>query len=110
MTNKYMYFIANWKMFGGLNTLNSLHKVNKFFKSFKKNKFVKIIYCPPSTLIRPMSKKLRNTKIDVGAQNCHENEKSGAFTGFINSMMLKDVGAKFVIIGHSENRKTGERN
>ncbi len=110
MTNKYMYFIANWKMFGGLNTLNSLHKVNKFFKSFKKNKFVKIIYCPPSTLIRPMSKKLRNTKIDVGAQNCHENEKSGAFTGFINSMMLKDVGAKFVIIGHSENRKTGENN
>ena len=105
-----MYFIANWKMFGGLNTLNSLHKVNKFFKSFKKNKFVKIIYCPPSTLIRPMSKKLRNTKIDVGAQNCHENEKSGAFTGFINSMMLKDVGAKFVIIGHSENRKTGENN
>ena len=97
-------------MFGGLNTLNSLHKVNKFFKSFKKNKFVKIIYCPPSTLIRPMSKKLRNTKIDVGAQNCHENEKSGAFTGFINSMMLKDVGAKFVIIGHSENRKTGENN
>ena len=110
MTNKFMYFIANWKMFGGLNTLNSLHKVNKFFKSFKKNKFVKIIYCPPSTLIRPMSKKLRNTKIDVGAQNCHENEKSGAFTGFINSMMLKDVGAKFVIIGHSENRKTGENN
>tara|TARA_Y100000590_G_scaffold221131_1_gene250252 strand:- start:522 stop:1259 length:738 start_codon:yes stop_codon:yes gene_type:complete len=110
MTNKYMYFIANWKMFGNLNTLNSLHKVNKFFKSFKKNKFVKIIYCPPSTLIRPMSKKLRNTKIDVGAQNCHENEKSGAFTGFINSIMLKDVGAKFVIIGHSENRKTGENN
>tara|TARA_Y100001970_G_scaffold55320_1_gene70073 strand:+ start:315 stop:1037 length:723 start_codon:yes stop_codon:yes gene_type:complete len=105
-----MYFIANWKMFGNLNTLNSLHKVNKFFKSFKKNKFVKIIYCPPSTLIRPMSKKLRNTKIDVGAQNCHENEKSGAFTGFINSIMLKDVGAKFVIIGHSENRKTGENN
>ena len=110
MTNKYMYFIANWKMFGNLNTLNSLHKVNKFLKSFKKNKFVKIIYCPPSTLIRPMSKKLRNTKIDVGAQNCHENEKSGAFTGFINSIMLKDVGAKFVIIGHSENRKTGENN
>tara|TARA_B100001123_G_scaffold150000_1_gene173580 strand:+ start:366 stop:1088 length:723 start_codon:yes stop_codon:yes gene_type:complete len=105
-----MYFIANWKMFGNLNTLNSLHKVNKFLKSFKKNKFVKIIYCPPSTLIRPMSKKLRNTKIDVGAQNCHENEKSGAFTGFINSIMLKDVGAKFVIIGHSENRKTGENN
>ena len=59
MTNKYMYFIANWKMFGGLNTLNSLHKVVKFFRTFKKNKLLKIIYCPPSTLIRPMSKKLK---------------------------------------------------
>ena len=41
MTNKYMYFIANWKMFGSLNSLNSLHKVVKFFKGFKKNKFAK---------------------------------------------------------------------
>ena len=38
MTNKYMYFIANWKMFGGLNTLNSLTKVIKFSKIFKKSK------------------------------------------------------------------------
>jgi len=108
MTNKYMYFIANWKMFGGLNSLNSLHKVNKFFKAFKKNKFVKIIYCPPSTLIRPMSKKLKNSRIEVGAQNCHEKENYGAFTGSINSKMLKNVGAKYVIIGHSENRQAGE--
>ena len=56
-----MYFIANWKMFGGLNTLNSLHKVINFLKKFKKSKVLKIVYCPPSTLIRPMSKKLKNT-------------------------------------------------
>jgi len=110
MTNKYMYFIANWKMFGGLNSLNSLHKVIKFFKSFKKNKFVKIIYCPPNTLIRPMSKKLKKSRIEVGAQNCHEQENYGAFTGSINSKMLKNVGAKYVIIGHSENRQAGEDN
>ena len=55
-----MYFVANWKMFGGLNSLNSLHKVIKFFKTFKKNRFVKIIYCPPSTLIHPMTKKLKS--------------------------------------------------
>ena len=36
MTNKYMYFVANWKMFGGLNSLNSLHKVYKFLKPSKK--------------------------------------------------------------------------
>ena len=105
-----MYFIANWKMFGGLSSLNSLHKVVKFLKSFKKNKLVKIIYCPPSTLIRPMSKKLKNSPIKVGAQNCHENQNFGAFTGSINSKMLKNVGAKYVIIGHSENRISGETN
>ena len=105
-----MYFIANWKMFGGLNSLNSLHKVAKFYKKFYKSKFVKIIYCPPNTLIRPMFKKLVNSRIDVGAQNCHENESFGAFTGSVNPKMLKSVGAKYVIIGHSENRQSGEKN
>ena len=103
-----MYFIANWKMFGGLNTLNSLHNVEKFLKKFKKNKFTKIIYCPPYTLIRPMSKKLQKSRIKVGAQNCHEAEIPGAFTGSVNPSMLKSVGAKYVIIGHSENRRDGE--
>ncbi len=108
MTNKYMYFIANWKMFGGLKSLNSLHKVVKFLKGFKKKTFSKVIYCPPNTLIRPMSKKLKNSQIKVGAQNCHQQETYGAFTGSINSKMLRDVGARYVIIGHSENRLAGE--
>jgi len=108
MTNKYMYFIANWKMFGGLSTLNSLTKVIKFLKIFKKSKNTKIIYCPPNTLIHPMFKKVINSKIQVGAQNCHESLTYGASTGSINSMMLKNVGAKYVILGHSENRESGE--
>ena len=57
MTNKYMYFIANWKMFGGLKSLNSLHKVIKFYKNLKKYRFIKIIYCPPYTLISSNVKK-----------------------------------------------------
>ena len=55
-----------------------------------------------------MSKKLKNSKIEVGAQNCHEQENYGAFTGSVNSKMLRNVGAKYVIIGHSENRHSGE--
>ena len=102
-----MYFIANWKMFGDLRTLNSLDSVIKFSKAKNKNKF-KIIYCPPNTLIRPLSKRLKKTKIGVGAQNCHQKENFGAFTGHVNSKMLKDVGAKYVILGHSENRQFGE--
>ena len=102
-----MYFIANWKMFGDLRTLNSLDSVIKFSKKSKNTKF-RIIYCPPNTLIRPLSKRLKKTNLEVGAQNCHESENYGAFTGHINSKMLKNVGAKYVILGHSENRQSGE--
>ena len=102
-----MYFIANWKMFGDLKTLNSLDKVINFSKINKKNKF-KLIYCPPNTLIRPLSKRLKKTNIEVGAQNCHESDSFGPFTGQVNSKMLKNVGAKYIILGHSENRQAGE--
>ena len=107
MTNKYMYFIANWKMFGDLRTLNSLDSVIKFSKNNKNTNF-RIIYCPPNTLIRPLSKRFKKTNLEVGAQNCHESENYGAFTGHVNSKMLKNVGAKYVILGHSENRQSGE--
>ena len=107
MTNKYMYFIANWKMFGDLRTLNLLDSIIKFSKKNKNTKF-RIVYCPPNTLIRAMSKRLKKTNLEVGAQNCHESENYGAYTGHVNSKMLKNVGAKYVILGHSENRQSGE--
>ena len=103
-----MYFVANWKMFGDLRSLNSLDKVIKFSKNNKKNK-LKIVYCPPNTLIRPLSRRLKKTKIEVGAQNCHHSYDYGAHTGQVNSTMLKNVGAKYVILGHSENRQLGEK-
>ena len=103
-----MYFIANWKMFGGLSTLNSVNKVIKFLKTFKKSKKIKIIYCPPNTLINLMSEKFLKTSVEVGAQNCHESLSYAPLTGSVNPSMLKSVGAKYVIIGHSENRQSGE--
>ena len=102
-----MYFIANWKMFGNLRTLNSLDKVITFVKKFKKKNF-KLVYCPPATLIYPLVTKLKSSSIDVGGQNCHESQSYGANTGQINSKMLKDLGSKYVILGHSENRQLGE--
>jgi triosephosphate isomerase len=107
MTNKYMYFVANWKMFGNLKSINTLDKVIKFSKS-KEIKKGRLIYCPPFTLITAFFKKFQNCLIDIGAQNCHESEDYGPHTGFINSRMLKSVGANYVILGHSENRKKGE--
>jgi triosephosphate isomerase (TIM) len=109
MTNKYMYFIANWKMFGDIKSLKSLNKVIKFSKSNKINKG-RLIYCPPYTLISSFLKKFKNCQIDIGGQNCHESENYGPYTGFVNSHMLKNIGANYVIIGHSENRIKGENN
>jgi triosephosphate isomerase len=107
MTNKYMYFIANWKMYGDLKSLNSLNKVLKFSNKHKKKK-IKLIYCPPYTLLDSFSKKIRKSKIELGAQNCHYEISSGPFTGSISPSMLKKIGSNYVIIGHSENRTDGE--
>ena len=102
-----MYFVANWKMYGNLSSLNTLDKVIKFSKS-KQIKKGRLIYCPPYTLISSFSKKFINCQIGIGGQNCHESENYGAYTGSVNSHMLKNIGAHFVIIGHSENREKGE--
>ena len=109
MTNKYKYFVANWKMFGDIKSVNSINRVIKLSKS-RKFKKAKIIYCPPYTLLNNFVQKLKKTKIEVGAQNCHQSSTGGAFTGFISSKMIKNLGCKYVIIGHSENRNKGETN
>ena len=107
MTNKYKYFIANWKMFGEFSSLKIINSVNNFIKKIK-TKNIRIIFCVPSTLLSHFSNKLKRSSIFIGAQNCHYQESYGAYTGSINSKMIKGVGAKYVIIGHSENRIEGE--
>ena len=109
MTNKYKYFVANWKMFGDIKSVNSINRVIKLSK-LRKFKKAKIIYCPPYTLINNFVQKLKKTKIDVGAQNCHQSDINGPFTGSINSKMIKNLGCTHVIIGHSENRINGDDN
>ena len=94
-------------MFGDLKSLKSLDKVIKFSKSKNIGKGI-LIYCPPYTLISSFWKKFKNCQIDIGGQNCHESENYGPYTGFVNSRMLKNIGANYVIIGHSENREQGE--
>lgn len=70
----------------------------------------KIAICPSLVNIERMSKKLENTNIMVGAQNCACHEE-GAYTGEVSSRMIKSVGGEIVIIGHSERRRYyGETN
>ena len=106
MTNN-IYFIANWKMYGSTSLLKSLDKVINLSKS-KKYKMAKIIYFPPFTLIHNFVKKFDSVKISVGGQNCHYKKDYGSFTGSISPKMLKDLGCKYVILGHSEVRTAGE--
>jgi len=106
MTNNNIYFIANWKMFGSVKSVNSLSKVISYSK-VKKLK-AKIIYCPPYTLIKYFVDKTKNSNIEIGAQDCHAQPNYGPFTGGISSKMIKDLGGKFVIIGHSETRKEND--
>ena len=94
-------------MYGNLSSINTLDKVIKFSKSKEINKG-RLIYCPPYTLISSFSKKFQNCQIGIGGQNCHESDNEGPYTGFVNARMLRNAGAQFVIIGHSENREKGE--
>jgi len=108
MTNN-MFFIANWKMFGDFKSVNSIKKVINLSKN-KKYKKAKIVYCPPYTLINKTLKLVKNSNIQVGAQNCHYSQNPGPFTGSINTDLIKLSGARYVIIGHSENRLSGDTN
>jgi triosephosphate isomerase (TIM) len=64
---------------------------------------VDLLVCPPSIYLAPVAEALTGSKVALGAQNMY-HEANGAFTGEISATMLLDVGAKYVIIGHSERR------
>ena len=93
--------IGNWKMNGsGMD----VKLVRRFADFLDKQKIAAdVIICPPSTLIDRVSAATKGSKLKIGAQNCHI-EPYGAFTGDVSVSMLKDAGAKAVIVGHSERR------
>jgi len=109
MANNIKYFIGNWKMFGIPKSISILEKINKFVKSDKQfNKKYKTIITPPHTLVDSYAKFFDKKQISIGAQNCYHKDNFGANTGAISSLMLKSVGAQFIIVGHSDNRSEGD--
>ena len=110
MTNKLKYFIGNWKMFGDLESFKIVSKINQFSKKYNKSMKFKIVLCVPNTLIHYFNSKIKSKYISLGAQNCHQNEKYGSYTGSITSNMLRKVGSEYIILGHSENRAEGDTN
>ena len=96
--------VANWKMnmtkASGISLVKSLSaKINRSISSSRE-----VVVCPPFTLISEISKILKSSKISLGGQDC-STDSFGAFTGDISSLMLKDLGCKYVIVGHSERRE-----
>lgn len=110
--------VANWKM-----APRTLLEAKKTFTTYKKfmlrrgyagqaknsDKGVTVVFCPPFQYIRDLKKDYKGNKIFFGAQDIFY-EKEGAYTGEISGDMIKDLGARFVIVGHSERRALGETN
>lgn len=65
---------------------------------------VEIVVCPPYTALSEVSEILAESDIQLGAQDLYWETK-GAFTGAVSGNLLKDAGARFVIVGHSERRQ-----
>ena len=93
---------GNWKM------NKTASETKKFAEELKailpKAKWCDVVVCVPAVNIPAAMKAFKDVRVSVGAQNVFY-EKSGAYTGEVSADMLKDLGVKYVIIGHSERRQ-----
>ena len=96
------FIAANWKMF---KTVHESVVFAKEFRAMVKDVIdVEIVVAPPFTALHAVAEAVRNSPVFVAGQNVHW-EREGAFTGEISAGMLKEAGAEYVIIGHSERRR-----
>ena len=93
---------GNWKM------NKTASETKKFAEELKaimpRAKWCDVVVCVPAVNIPTAIKAFKDVRVSVGAENVFY-EKSGAFTGEVSADMLKDLGVKYVIIGHSERRQ-----
>ncbi|QCI15982.1 triose-phosphate isomerase [Buchnera aphidicola] len=100
---KKFLIVANWKLNGNITMISSFFEYLKLYFSnyVKKNT---IVICPPNVYLERVRQIISNiNNIFLGSQNVDLNLK-GAFTGETSILMLKDIGVKYIIIGHSERR------
>ncbi len=96
------FIAANWKMF---KTVQEAVVFVKELRSMVKDvSDVEIVVSPPFTAVHAVAEAARNSPVGVAGQDLHW-EREGAFTGEISAGMLKEAGAEYVIIGHSERRR-----
>ena len=93
---------GNWKMYKNIS--DAIELANGLKRALYNVDSIDMVICPVFTALSEVSEVLMDTNIKVGAQNMYW-EDQGAFTGEISAVMLKDVGCKYVILGHSERRQ-----
>ncbi|GJD84942.1 triose-phosphate isomerase [Methylobacterium haplocladii] len=93
---------GNWKMNGLRSSIDTVEKVLEGLTPALTDK-IDVLICPPATLIASCVAAVTGSAIAIGGQNLHARA-SGAFTGSISAEMLADLGARYVILGHSERR------
>ena len=93
---------GNWKM--NKTNREAVSFVSELVDKVKMFKRCEIAVCPPFTALSEVVEITNGSNIEVGAQNVYPAD-SGAFTGEVSPLMLKDIGVDYVIIGHSERRK-----
>ena len=92
---------GNWKM-NGLRA--ALPEVRAMVDGARALDRVDLAVCPPATLAALVGEALRGSPISLGGQDCHDKAE-GAHTGEVSAEMWADLGARFVIVGHSERRQ-----
>ena len=102
------YFIGNWKMFGVPKSINILNNINSYYSKDKNRLKYRVIVTPPYTLIESYAKFFKKKKILIGSQNCYQKDQFSSDTAAISPYMLKSIGAKYTLIGHSDNRSEGD--
>jgi triosephosphate isomerase len=93
---------GNWKMNGLSGSLAEVDAIRKAVDAGESGS-AELLVCPPATLIAQAALRIGSSELSLGAQDCHPLP-SGAFTGDISAPMIKDAGAAYVIVGHSERR------
>ena len=93
---------GNWKM------NKTLSETKAFAEELKpilpKGKWCDVVLCVPYVNIPAAIRLFKDCRVSIGAENCHY-EATGAYTGEVSAEMLKELGVKYVIIGHSERRQ-----
>ena len=92
---------GNWKMYKTV--AETVHFVKELRGLVKNVERVEIVLAPPFTAVHAAAEAARNSSVAIAAQDMHWEDK-GAFTGAVSASMIREAGAEYVIIGHSERR------